>query len=244
VIHFLTQDAPACYVASTSVRDAEVDGLRVLLDFDRKSYRVLDDVASAFWSVLVGEKDSAVALEEIARIYAISPAEAQIELNEFCQRCLSEGILTRATGAVSLIPSKGLSPPRALPGGKVSVLRAWLCLIATRRALVRDGFRRTYERYSLMRAGTDSASLDLALRAFVSAENAFFSRNAPDDCLVRSLSLYRFLCGAALPVQHVIGVLRSPFMAHAWVEQYGKPLLAQDAGSFTPLAVIDGRALI
>ena len=72
--------------------------------------------------------------------------------------------------------------------------------------------------------------------AFGRAENFFVVRRAPDDCLVRSLSLYRFLREAGSRAEHVIGVRRFPFQAHAWVECAGEVLMDTRAPYFTPLA--------
>ena len=54
----------------------------------------------------------------------------------------------------------------------------------------------------------------------------------------RSLALYRFLRSAHVPAQHVIGVRRFPFTAHAWVECGGAALFEEHAGDYTPLARI------
>ena len=59
------------------------------------------------------------------------------------------------------------------------------------------------------------AQLACAERALSLAENFFIIASAPKDCLPRSLSLYRFLLIAGVPADHVIGVRRFPFQAHA-----------------------------
>jgi hypothetical protein len=113
-----------------------------------------------------------------------------------------------------------------------------ICLINTQRALARHGFRTTYERYALLPVGSDAPALGVALSAFIRAENFFVARRAPDDCLARSLALYRFLRSANVFAEHVIGVRRFPFAAHAWVECDGAPVLDDQFHSFTPLARI------
>jgi hypothetical protein len=66
------------------------------------------------------------------------------------------------------------------------------------------------------------AMLAKALAAFARAENCFSMKQAPRDCVPRSLALFRFLRLVGLPAEHCIGVRRSPFQAHAWVEFEGR----------------------
>ena len=61
-------------------------------------------------------------------------------------------------------------------------------------------------------------------------------RLLPTDsrCLIRSLVLSRILSRRAIPHTLVIGVRNDPeFMAHAWVEHEGYPVLP--AGNYTRL---------
>jgi hypothetical protein len=52
-------------------------------------------------------------------------------------------------------------------------------------------------------------------------------------CLARSLVLTRLLARRGIPAKLVIGVQPSPsFLAHAWVEHAGDPVLAPGDGSF------------
>jgi hypothetical protein len=96
----------------------------------------------------------------------------------------------------------------------------------------------TYEQYSFFPVGLNALPLSKALKGFTLAENLFIGRRAPSDCLVRSLSLYRYLRSVNIPVQHVIGVRRFPFAAHAWVEYEGAPVLDCFARNLTPIARI------
>jgi hypothetical protein len=115
--------------------------------------------------------------------------------------------------------------------------------MATRRAISREGFRVTYERCAVIPAVASGNHLPDVLPAFVRAESFFVPRSAPDDCLLRSLSLYRFLREAGLGATHVIGVRRFPFQAHAWAECAGEVLLDGRAHDFTPLARIGAATL-
>ncbi len=52
-------------------------------------------------------------------------------------------------------------------------------------------------------------------------------------CLARSLVLTRLLAGRGIPAKLVIGTRPAPdFLAHAWVEHAGDPVLAPGDGSF------------
>jgi hypothetical protein len=114
--------------------------------------------------------------------------------------------------------------------------RAVLSLVITRRDLRRFGFAETYERYAQLSCDLPLTELAVALRAFKSSENLFVSKAAPNDCLLRSLALFQFLRLENIAVEHVIGVMRSPFGAHAWVQYRGEPLFDNQAKRFTVLA--------
>jgi hypothetical protein len=68
--------------------------------------------------------------------------------------------------------------------------------------------------------------LDEAVNSFVRAENLFWFRDAPEDCLPRSLALFGFLRAVGLPATHNIGGARFPgLLMHAWVESSEHALL-------------------
>ena len=222
-----------------TVRHAEVDGLRVVLDLDSETYRVLDDAATVLWRVLTGEADATSTFDALAREYDVDAERFGADLTAFAQRCVAERLLKAVDAPDAPAADPGAEPPRAHTAlAKPGMLAALICLIATRRALARDGFKTTYERYALLPAAAHTRPLDSALPAFARAENFFVARRAPEDCLLRSLSLYRFLRSAGVPAEHVIGVRRFPFAAHAWVECGGSPVRDERARDFTPLARI------
>jgi hypothetical protein len=225
--------ASVVYSPTSRVRHAEVDGLRVLLDLNTETYRVLDDVASVLWAVLIGEADAARAFEGLVEHYDVEPARVNADLADFADRCVREALIEHAAPT-----ARHSGAPRRAHGRRAGTLAALLSLVATRYALRRDGFRATYERYAALPAGSDAFPLAAALRGFTRAENFFVARRAPDDCLLRSLSLYRYLRLANVPAEHVIGARRFPFSAHAWVECDGAAVLESRAGDYTPLARI------
>ena len=218
-----------------TVRHAEIDGARVILDLNAEAYRILDDVASVMWAVLTGEAGAARSLDALGARYDVEPARLRTDLDAFARRCLAEGLLAPDD-------ARAVAPPPPLERARYPVphvLGALRSLVATQWRLRRTGFRATYDRYAAIPAGTSTARLPAALATYVQAENVFVAGRAPDDCLVRSLSLYRFLRSAGIPAEHVLGVRRFPFQAHAWVECDGSPLLDDSRRRrFTPLARI------
>jgi hypothetical protein len=228
------------FLPASTIRHAEVDRLRVILDLRTSSYKVLDDAASALWAVLVGEADLLSSLESLSRRYVVDEAQLQKELTAFAQRCVHEGLLvtTNSSSPSASVPAAQLSCVHRF---RPATLRALACLISTRRALAREGFARTYDRYAAFSVASSKPDLDGLLKAFSRAEHVFITQRAPRDCLVRSLSLFRFLRSANVSVQHVIGVRRFPFGAHAWVEYNGAPMLDDDAREYTPLARIGNQ---
>ncbi|SRR5579871_77489 len=225
-----------CFWAAATIRHAEIDGLRIILDFRTESYRVLDDIASALWPILLGESEVAASCAALAERYAVDQGRVRSDLVDFARTCLEDGLLqTVPPSAVSAADA-----PKQVRGP--IQLRALLCLILTKWSLGRHGFRATYERYSVLALGSDGPTIESLMAAFTRAENFFVSRRAPGDCLLRSLALYRYLRSANVEAEHVIGVRRFPFNAHAWVEFHGLPLLDNSSRQYAPLARIGAVA--
>lgn len=228
-----------------TVRHAEVDGCRVLLDLNSGSYRVFDPVGSAMWSALAGEIDWPAARQFLANSYEVAPETLDRDFADFAGLCHRDGLLAPEGRAAVPGPAGQAASPPPSPGNPVAdTFRAIGVFYRTRHGLARAGFRTTYERYARLPIGSDLARLPAALRAFGRAEHFFVAGRAPNDCLVRSLSLFRFLREQGVPAEHVIGVRRLPFQAHAWVECGGEPLRDERSGGgvFVPLARLGGKA--
>ena len=223
------------FLPATTIRHTEVDGLRIILDLNVESYLILDDTASEFWSVLMGEVDLASSLSDLVERFDVDEDRLRTEFAKFTERCLVQGLLTHP-GAIKT-EATSVSSYRWYPS-RLRTFGALVCLIATARLLAKQGFRKTYEKYSQLPVGPHAPSLSAVIPGFTRAENLFIARRAPGDCLVRSLSLYRYLRSVNIPAEHIIGVRRFPFGAHAWVEYHGSPLLDNLSGQFKPLARI------
>ena len=217
-------------IAPPWIRHAHADGLLVILNLRTESYLVLDSVSTAMWSVLIGETTWADTRQILLNQYQVGPSVLDADLLSFAERCRSGELLvvedTNSLWVQHAVPAApfgflGLAIP--IP----AVLRAVWTLYETHYYLNHNGFRYTYDRYRRMPARPPAVSLDVALARFCWAEHFFVGRRAPDDCLMRSLALFRFLHEDGFPVEHVIGVSRVPFLAHAWVECDGEPLLEE-----------------
>jgi Transglutaminase-like superfamily/Coenzyme PQQ synthesis protein D (PqqD) len=223
------------YAVSRSVRHVEIEGLRVILDIGTEAYIILDDAASAIWSVLIGERDPAAAYSAVSSNFDVDEDRWLADIDAFGQKCLQQGLLVPVDAAPPPV-SEHVAPPIRL--SRPAMVGALACLLGTRRALSRYGFRTAYESYAQIAVRPETKPLASALRAFTRAENLFIAGRAPGDCLLRSLSLYRFLRLLGCRAEHVIGVRRFPFKAHAWVECDGSPLLDGRAQEFTSIARI------
>lgn len=227
---------------SRQIRWACVDQGCVILDLRAGRYIVLDDVGTFMWRALLG----AMAWQEAKAIvqlrYAVDAEILERDLQRFSHDCLRRGFVT--IGGEPETPPSSRHAVSASPGGSLPLpLRALQCLLQTRRQLHGQGFSECYER--LQTLTTNPAALGgedpdpilrKACRSFLHLESLMISRRAPEDCLERSMALYRLLLGSGLPAEHVIGVRLQPFLAHAWVECNGEPLLGERRHGFTPLA--------
>jgi hypothetical protein len=192
------------------IRFADVDNLIVILDFIGGDCHVLDPVATALWRNIInddnGDNDPAI-------------------LEKFASDCVSRGFLTTSPKP----DHPGLNQPGRTVRGPL-MAKAWITLASTAFSLRYLGLRRMYgalarTSYSDQTAA-DPVLLSRAVGAFEHAENAFRFSRAPDDCLPRSLALYKYLRSVGLPAVHVIGARRVPiFLFHAWVEVAGDVIL-------------------
>lgn len=224
----------AAYAAAPWLRHAEVAGCRVILDLRVERYRVLNQAASMMWCALTGESSVAGAIEALSATYQVEESRLISDLETFARQCLEGGLLTHAGGECEASYTDAQAVRHAGP----SIMLALYSLVATARSVRRHGFAATYKRYERLARGESSQPGAKALRAFSRAENLFVAARAPDDCLVRSLALFRFLNRSGCRAVHVIGVQRFPFRAHAWVECDGQPALQSSVERYTPLARI------
>ncbi len=227
-------------VAET-VRHVEVEGCRIILDLRTGQYRVLDPIASVMWHVFTGASQEASAVTALSLNYDTPPERIVGDLNNFTETCLAEGLLATDGPPTHPVADQG-SPASPKASHRPSWPRALGELIWTNRMLSRPrGFAKVYALCAQLPMRAGPSPLDRAVAAFIRAENLYWARRAPDDCLGRSLALYRFLCECGIECRHVIGVSRIPFRAHAWVECGGEALLDRRGLSTSPIAVMAPR---
>lgn len=229
------QDIVFPLVPADYIRWKSIDGLVYLLDLRSESYFAFDEVASFLW-VAAHDCPSREALEDaLLAQYAVDRGVAESDLNQFLEDC-------RMRGLTFSEPSQSTGI-RTLPRHRrLLTLHAWFSLLRTAFSLRATGFSQSYSRLAELRpAKTASAEMDTIVArgrtAFQRAESLFLFRRAPDDCVPRSMALYRYLLGLGVPVEHCIGIQRYPFSAHAWVEYRSVALDSdQQHEQFTVLA--------
>jgi hypothetical protein len=213
---------------SLRIRHAEIDGLIVVMDLEDEQYHILDERASVIWNemILAGGNlnDAMVGVQtrlpgDVDRV--------QRNFQSFVSQCTHLGFLSAQQRPLTDHRSRFAS---GRPLSSWLPLRACWSLLLTGASLKFRGFRRTYEDLDTSAGRSplvDSDSLLMeASQAFLWAENLVQFRKAPNDCVPRSLALFRFLWGIGLPVVHRIGGRRFPiFTMHAWVEYDGKAIL-------------------
>ncbi len=209
---------------SHEARYVEIEGRVVVLDFRTQSYSMLDPVASTIWLHIASGRRRDDALQALRRQYEVDGARLEHDYDALVQKCLDQGLLTLAPLAPRY--DEPQTPPaktnRHLCWGPWPQ-RAWWSLFRTSRLLAKRGFSHTYRQLAQRSIARETADdlqrrLDRGVKAFATAENFFYLKRAPNDCLPRSLALFGFLCSLGLPVVHHIGVQTFPFLAHAWVQ--------------------------
>jgi hypothetical protein len=205
---------------SRSIRTCDAEGVRVILDLNTQAFYALDEVGTAMWSALAETPDINAAFSCLQDQFEVEPSRLGEDLDHFIARCealkfvdddLADG---RSKTDISLRAWR--IPVRPF------VLNALFSLVSTHLSLRAFGFRRVYEScFAVEQSPTAPREITQATSAFVRAENLFISRRAPNDCLLRSLALFRFLRRCGFPAEHVIGVRRVPFAVHGWVEVNG-----------------------
>jgi hypothetical protein len=205
---------------SDKVRYVNAEGLGVVLDLRTARYLVLDDRATLLFEHLTAGRSVDAPADVILR---------------FANRCRDLGWLYDAEHERTL-SSRSYRPAKPTRGP--AFIEAVISLLWAKRALA-DGFASAYERLPTEQRRIGATSIEQLLRAFLRAETLVTFDSQPDDCLPRSIALYRLLVRRGLHVRHIIGVRRVPFAAHAWVEYEGRPLLDHRVKGFLPLSVVE-----
>jgi Transglutaminase-like superfamily len=213
------------YYVGQSFRVGIIDGIAVILDLKENAYFMLDRVSTAMLCALVKPENGLVGATTDPDSAGAASRIDPNALGAFLTECLDRGMLTKTAPASSgRLQLTAAARPYALG------LRAWIALFLTWLLLKSKPLESAYLNYQMRpkpASPRDESLVDRALKAFLRAENFFFLKQAPLDCLPRSLSLFRFLNDLGIDCTHIIGVRRTPFHAHAWVEIGDVPVFGQ-----------------
>lgn len=211
------------YRASSGIRYEVVDDRVILIDLRSGEYYVFDERATEPWLWLLG--DRSVSRDRLVELLEIDDGLLEAELEAIAVAHVAEGWLCRSPDNCGERAVARTTPNAA---GKATPFAAWRSLLWTWWALRHSAFSKVYAdciKHSHRSIATDTQStIEQAERSFATAERFFLLRQAPDDCLPRSIALYRFLRSAGIAANHHIGVTRFPFRAHAWVVAEGRVL--------------------
>lgn len=201
-----------------NLRCVETAGHLVVLDLSAGIYDVIDEVGTAMWLQLArppNERD----LFSLAEGYGVSLTAVETDFIDFAA---AQQAASRLVTEQWRAPSQ---PVERMSRRSPTVLRGWRERSSAERDL-RKGFAAAYAERTGPIADTTAPRADVRLlvKRFRIAESLYPAREAPLDCLPRSLALTRFLRMSGWPAQHVMGVALYPFEAHAWVELAGIPV--------------------
>jgi len=240
-VNHVTRTGLATYVATKHVLQGFVATDLILLDLVHGDYIIFDEVATAMWQCLISERLSLVqSLTTLLSIFNAEPAQLERDLSTFVSRCLARGWLRETDTADSLTPGD-VSPLQGMhtnlhQAGDWGWPGAWFCLVCTEHELNHKGLAGIFASWpelgepvnQTVLSPQEQLRLQAGLKAFRFAENFYISPRTPDDCLPRSLALFRFLRRMGLPAEHCLGFERFASGAHAWVECDGNVLLDED----------------
>jgi hypothetical protein len=190
----------------------------------------LNGSARAIWNSLITTGSEVEAAERLHLHFAIELAAARTEVRRFIESCRQQTLLDPVDlDSISGFPNHtGRSSHRYVGPSVPSAISS---IVRTRALLRFGGFAKAYwgasevsERYGT-KGETTIKSITRALGMFLKAEGLLPSRRGHNDCLFRSLALFRFLRATGASVAHHIGVTEHPFEAHAWVAFENAPLL-------------------
>lgn len=233
------------YRIGDDVRYREIDGFGFVLDLKSQRYNVLDEVSARAWAVLTGGGDLDRQVEIWTEHYELSADDGRIAIEAFGLVCAQAGWLCHGGSEAADQRDRQSAPgarwARRLPRTVVAVY----ALATTALSIKLRGFSRTYRRQkgiAPVAGSLNKTTIEQATNAFVFAENFILFKRGVNDCLVRSMALFQYLGWLGIGATHVIGVRRTPFAAHAWVEVDGNGILAPAPRNFSKLAELTTAA--
>jgi hypothetical protein len=214
---------------ASTVRFAEIDGLIVILDLSSDDYFILNSTGTSLWRALLdhnGDADMA-ARATTARFSSADLPEALEDAGRAIEEWRARGFLDSGPCPTAPRPEER----RPFPGARrfLELSASW-SLVRTAFDFRWKGFGRTYLQCASLPLPPPCEDvgklIEAAASAFIRAENLFHFARAPQDCLPRSLALFRFCRSVGLRVGHRIGGQRFPQLSmHAWVEHANQVVL-------------------
>lgn len=199
---------------------ARVDGEGILLDLPANRYIALDKSATAIWQHLAsGTPLDAVAGSVTRQVESWKRAGLVVSVTQ------PDDVRLPRAKALGTSASSHLDPGAA----RISITGAWQLLRAAwwrRRSLERRGLCQTlYDLQRDARPPRDAApdeTVARMVRTMRAMRLPFWVGRK--DCLARSIDLVRALKQQGIESDVCFGVVRFPFLAHAWVEREGRVL--------------------
>lgn len=222
-----------------SVRWAHCDDVVYTLDLDTGEVVAFERAALLIWTRIAAGVAPKTILDDLGATYDAPADRLAADYDAFIRSCLDRGLMVRQPAAPP--------DPRTAPARRTPLLPPFLgaCFsrLACQWSLWRHGFAGAYKiarSHAATRTNERFPDLDRLLAVFAKTHAIIPHRRKRDDCLLRSISLFRFLRTRGVNATHVIGLSPSPFALHAWVELNQRPLLEEHGSldSFLRMAVL------
>ena len=207
--------SPPRLFCAPRLRYVELSGRLVVLDLSAGTYDVVDGVGAMMWQQLLRDPDERD-LVRLADECGVSAAVIEADFVEFAATQQEAGWLIGD-------PPRTATPPTVVKRRRPTISRALRERARAQRDL-RQGFSEAYAARTATVSDTHAPRVpaERVLQLFRTADGMFPARQAPLDCLPRSLALTNFLRMSGWQAEHRIGVALHPFEAHAWVELDGR----------------------
>lgn len=158
------------HVASSSIRHRLIGGNVVILDLRSGEYKILDEVASAMWEIVLAQPDQERCTESLIQTFDVERERVAIDLKRFVSEAEEGGLLSSRPSAPIAVRDGIRWPKSCLAAG------AWWSLLTTTSTLAKKGFAHTYlQLAACAKSSSDNgdfaARLACAERAFSLAEN-------------------------------------------------------------------------
>lgn len=193
----------------------EVDDKVIVLNVRDDKYEILNTTSAFIWIKITNKIPAADIVKSYTKTFSVTPEIAQTDLENTLNIFKSSNYFFGQKVELKPFNSR-LSFLQTLP-----ILQAYFSMIRASYMLSKHGFEYTFlEVISLLphKRIRKPEELKKYRSIFLTAENCYFRKMAPDDCLSRSIGLLYFLLLQGFPAKLCLGARLFPFRSHAWVE--------------------------